>query len=99
MAKSDDKIEVENVNVPGMIVRVDRGKYSAMRKALLEVMPKGLPGISAAEAKARLLPLLPEDIFPRGEKAGWWSKTVQLDLEAKGLLRRAQTKPLTFYRP
>ncbi|WP_373604460.1 DUF6958 family protein [Thioalkalivibrio sp. HK1] len=58
-----------------------------------------LPKISALDAKKRLLPLLPDDLFPKGEKAGWWSKTVQLDLEAKGLLRRARTKPLTFYRP
>ncbi len=43
MAKSDDKIEIENVNAPGLITRVDRMKYSAMRKALLEVMPEGAP--------------------------------------------------------
>ncbi|MBF2755581.1 MAG: hypothetical protein ISN29_10055 [Gammaproteobacteria bacterium AqS3] len=99
MSRNDDKVEVENVNVPGHVTRVDRAKYTAMRKALLRVMPRGAPGISAKQAKAKALPLLPDDLFPNGEKSGWWLKTVQLDLEAKKLLRRAPTKPLTFYRP
>ena len=99
MASVDDKVEIENVNTPGRTSRVDRVKYEAMRAALLSVMPKGEPGISAAQAKQQLLPLLPDDLWPGGEKSGWWLKTVQLDLEAKGLLARAQTRPLTFYRP
>lgn len=33
-----------------------------------------------------------------GAKAMWWSKTVQLDLEAKGLLGREQSKPLRWHR-
>ncbi len=98
MSKVDEKIEVENVNTPGRTSRVNKAKYTAMRQAILKVMPKGQPGISAKEAKVKLLPHLPEDLFPDGEKAGWWMKTVQLDLEAKRLLGRANTKPLTFYK-
>jgi Family of unknown function (DUF6958) len=38
---------------------------------------------------------LPERPFPEGAKAGWWTKTVQLDLEAKGVVAREnQTPPL-----
>ena len=29
---------------------------------------------------------LPEDLLPGGAKAGWWCKTVRLDLEAKGVI-------------
>jgi hypothetical protein len=32
------------------------------------------------------------------EKAGWWIKTVQLDLEAKGFISRTQMKPLHWFR-
>ena len=53
---------------------------------------------TVAEAKARLLPLLPEALFPGGDKAGWWLKGVQLDLEAKGLIAREATKPLRLHR-
>jgi Family of unknown function (DUF6958) len=31
-------------------------------------------------------------------KAGWWAKTVQLDLEAKGTIARAKAKPLRLHK-
>lgn len=94
----DDKIEVENVNVPGQVTRVDRAKYEAMKSALLMGLSDTSPGMSAAEMKAALLPHLDQALFPGGEKAGWWMKSVQLDLEAKGVVQRTNTKPLRFYR-
>lgn len=98
MAAAADKIEIENFTSPGHIVRVDRGKYEAMRDALLAVLPPTAPGLTVAEAKAKLLPLLPEDLFPGGDKAGWWLKAAQLDLEAKGKIQREATKPLRLHR-
>jgi Family of unknown function (DUF6958) len=41
---------------------------------------------------------LPQDTFPDGAKAGWWLKTVQLDLEAKGIIAREKTTPLRMHR-
>ena len=81
----DDKIEIENVNTPGRTERVDRAKYVAMRDALLAVLPSEAPGLTVADAKEALLPLLPDSLFPQGKTAGWWLKAVQLDLEAKGV--------------
>ena len=92
-----EKIEVENVNHPGQLSRVDAARYQAVKAAMLSVLPEGAPGISAAEMKDRMRPRL-EEMFPGGEKLGWWQKTVQLDLEAKGLVQRQTTKPLTFFR-
>jgi hypothetical protein len=92
-----DKIEIENVTSPGRVTRVDKAKYLAMEDALLSVLPASAPGISAAEAKRRLLPLLPQDLFPGGAKAGWWQKAAQLNLEAKGRIVRQDTRPLTFH--
>lgn len=94
----EDKIVIENVNTPGRTSRVDGAKYTAMRRAMLKVMPKSAPGITAKEAKEKLLPHLPDELFPGGEKAGWWMKAVQLDLEAKGLLSRVESKPLRFHK-
>lgn len=94
-----DKIEVLNVNVPGRVSRVDATKYAAMKRAILEVTPARPPGLSAAEMVARVTPLLPADLWPNGEKVGWWQKTVQLDLEARGLLVRVTgAKPLRWHR-
>ena len=93
-----DKVAVENVNTPGRTTNVDRAKYEAMRAALLHVLPKGEPGLTAKAATDAAKTHLPEALFPGGATAGWWQKTVQLDLEAKGLIVRLPTKPLTFAR-
>ncbi len=97
MPSNSDKIEIENINTPGRTERVDRAKYEAMRQALLAVLPKDTPGLTVAEAKEKLIPLLPDDLFPGGAKAGWWLKAAQLDLEAKGLIRREATKPMRLH--
>lgn len=94
----DDKIEIENVNKPGKSERVDRAKYQAMRKALLAALPEEAPGLTVPDAKEALLPLLPDDLFPQGATAGWWLKAVQLDLEAKGVIKRAPRKPVHLSR-
>jgi hypothetical protein len=94
----DDKIEIENVNKPGKSERVDAAKYLAMRKALLAALPEEAPGLTVPDAKEALLPLLPDDLFPQGATAGWWLKAVQLDLEAKGVIKRAPRKPVHLYR-
>lgn len=98
MPSKAEKIEIENFTSPGHVYRVDRAKYEAMRDALLAVLPLGKPGVAIAAAKTKLLPDLPQDLFPGGEKAGWWLKAAQLDLEAKGVIQRELTKPLQFYR-
>ena len=94
----DNKVTVENVNVPGYTTRVDAGMYHAMRRALLKVLPSGAPGLTQAEMIQAVVAHLPADLFPGGAKAGWWAKSVQLDLEAKGIVTREGTKPLRWHR-
>lgn len=93
-----EKIEVENVNVPGHVTRVDAGKYREMKRALLKLLPRQSPGMTQSEVIDAVKPQLSEEIFPGGKTAGWWFKCVQLDLEAKGALTREATKPLRWYR-
>lgn len=90
---------IENVTTPGHTRQVDAEKYQAMKAAMLRVVPKAPPGLTAQEMREKLLPLLPEHLWPGGEKVGWWQKGVQLDLEAKGHLRRDENaRPLRWYR-
>lgn len=98
MGSADEKIEVENVNVPGKTTRVDAVKYKAMKKAFLTVLPKSAPGLTQAEIKQQVADHLPEASFPGGATAGWWAKTVQLDLEAKGVVVRESCRPLRWHR-
>ena len=92
------RVTIENVNHPGHTSTADAGMYHAMRAALLKVMPTAAPGLTQAQMQDAVLPRLPDDLFPRGAKAGWWSKTVQLDLEAKGVIAREPSKPLRWHR-
>ncbi len=94
MAMEREKIEIRNIVSPGHVTRVDKIKYDAMKEALLTALSSEQAPLTVAQAKQKLLPLLPEDLFPGGAKAGWWLKAVQLDLEARGVLRRENTKPL-----
>ena len=96
--KEADRIEIENVVSPGKVYRVDRAKYEAMRRAYLEAAPGSPPGLTVAEIGKRLLPHLPDELFPGGAKAGWWAKAVQLDLEAKGILARGRGSPVRLWR-
>jgi hypothetical protein len=94
---NDSKILVENINVPGYSHRVDANRYQAMHAAMLKILPDHEPGLTQPEIRLAALSHLPEDLFPGGKKAGWWAKTVQLDLEAKGVLVRELTKPLRWH--
>ena len=92
------RIAVENVNHPGKSRLVDAANYRAMRGTLLKVLPSKSPGFSQPEMLRAVLRHLPVDLFPGGAKAGWWLKTVQLDLEAKRIIAREKTSPLRWHR-
>lgn len=92
-----DMVEVENVNHPGQRSRVDAAKYAAAREAMLRLLPAARPGMTQHEMMLTLREALPLDQFP-GTTTSWWAKTVQLDLEAKGLVVRDAGKPLRWRR-
>jgi hypothetical protein len=89
---------VANVLQPGKTYRVDAAKFGVVEAAVLAVLPDGPPGLTVADLKARMLPLLPDTLFPGGAKAGWWLKSVQLDLEARGVVARTGATPLRLHR-
>jgi hypothetical protein len=91
-------IEVENVLHPGNIRRVQADKYEAMKQAYLKILPSTPPGLTGAQIIERVVEHLPEDLFPGGAKAGWWAAAVQLDLEAKGVIKRGGASPVRLYR-
>ena len=88
------KIEIENVNHPGHIRLVDADMYEAMKRAFLKILPKTSPGLTAEETREGVRAHLSEELFPEGAKVGWWTKAVQLDLEAKGVVVRERTRPI-----
>ncbi|HEY8571143.1 DUF6958 family protein [Phenylobacterium sp.] len=90
------KIEIENVNHPGKVYRVEAEPFNAIKATMLKVVPTGGPGLTQSEMVAAVKAAAPGALFPGGERAGWWTKSVQLDMEAKGELVRLPTKPLRW---
>ena len=93
------RVRIENVNHPGKSTPVDAGMYHAMRDALLEVLPESTPGMTESQMREAVVPKLPANLYPDGARAGWWSKAVQLDLEAKGEITRELSRPPRWHRP
>lgn len=92
-----EKVPVRTPNVPGYTGRVDKGKYKAMKVALLKIIPRDPPGLTQGEMISAAAKAAPKGMFP-GSKANWWTKCVQLDLEAQGILARDGGKPLRWRR-
>jgi hypothetical protein len=97
MAKSA-KLKIENVLQPGKTYNVDPVMFEAMKTAMMKVIPASPPGLTPAEIQKVVLPHLPQDLFPGGEKAGWWMKAVQLDQEAKRVLARSEKPPVRLWK-
>ncbi|MEM6940403.1 MAG: hypothetical protein AAF943_01855 [Pseudomonadota bacterium] len=89
-------VEVRNVNHPDYRGRADAAKYDAMKNAL-KVALAGPCHLTQSQMIDAVKAYLPQDLFPGGKTAGWWCKTVQLDLEARGEMGRSATKPLRFF--
>ncbi|MDK1384254.1 hypothetical protein QN224_02395 [Sinorhizobium sp. 8-89] len=97
MAKPN-RIIVENIIRPGKTNSVDAERYAAMKAALLTVIPAEVPGLTLAEIRERIFAHLSDEKFPDGKGVSWWSKTVQLDLEAKGVIAREKTSPIRLHK-
>jgi hypothetical protein len=91
-------VKVRNVNHPHSIRLVNADMHDAMKRADLAVLPKLEPGLTLTEIRKRLKAKLPQGLYPSGAKSGWWAKTVQLDLEARGVIKRVKTSPLRLHR-
>jgi len=92
------KLVIENVLQPGKTCTVDADRFNAMRQAFLDVLPDAPPCLAPAAIQHLLPSRLPQGLFPGGAKAGWWSKAVQLDLEAKRIIARAEGAAVRLYR-
>lgn len=82
-----DKVSVRSPNVQGFLGRVDGAKYAAMKEVILDVLPAGGAGLTQMEMFAEVKKRIPEETFPASTYR-WWTKTVQRDLEARGIVVR-----------
>jgi hypothetical protein len=91
------KIEVFNINIPGRSSYVQRDKYEEVKRVLKAYMPKRSPGLTQDELSSLVIEHVSEAVFDDRQKAGWWMKTVELDLEARQVVVREKTKPVRWH--
>jgi hypothetical protein len=74
--------------------RIDRDKYELMKTALLDVIPASKEGVCFSDLPTLLEQVItPDDLSNLGSLM-WYTTTVKLDLEARGLIERiAGTSP------
>lgn len=89
-------VQTLNVNAPGRTYPRDADKYEAARKVFLKTLPKTGPGVTQSEMMALMKKALPASEW--GTTQGWWTKTVQLDAEARGEVVRDGCMPLRWKR-
>ena len=87
MTGRPDRVMTMHVTPGKLGVNIERDKYDAMRKAILKVVPKNRTGIAFKDLTKLVKPHLPMDVF-RNASIAWYTVTVKLDLEARGLIER-----------
>ena len=92
------RVTIENVNHPGTSVHGGRRHVPRHAGRASRGAAAGRPACRFDEMLDAVAPRLPDDLFPGGAKAGWWAKSVQLDLEAKGVIARESSTPLRWHR-
>jgi hypothetical protein len=65
---------------------------------VLAALPDAAPGLTPQALIDRVRPQLSPERFPGGSGAGWWVKAVQLDQEARGIIRRADKPPVRLWK-
>ena len=85
-------MKTRNANKGSGGFAVTREKYDPIRKAVLASVPRNKTGVSSKELVAAVSALVPEELFPKRGSVSWYTKVVQLDLEASGHLARIPGK-------
>lgn len=88
-------IQARNVNHPEYKENLNETKYTIVRDAILAVLPDddSRAGLAFPELEDRvrahlLSQSVSMDLFPKPGSVRWYTKAVQLDLEARGLIER-----------
>ena len=69
-------------------------EYKAMEEAILAFLRRVGKPVSFEQLFQGVSRLIPPDLFPSEEKARWYAKVVQRDLEMTGRIERLPEPPL-----
>jgi hypothetical protein len=80
------KTKSVNKNSGGFAVTAE--KYGPIRKAILAAVPRNAEGVSFGRLVQLVTGRVPQALFPKPGSVSWYTKVVQLDLEAEGRIER-----------
>ena len=96
-------VDAQNVNHPEYTEPLNSEKYGYVRSAILAAIAAaddaGMPFGDLEDAVDRFITDegIPRSLFPKPGSVRWYTKAVQLDLEARDLIERVPgAKPLRF---
>ena len=81
-------MKTKNVNKGSGGFAVTAEKYEPIRKAILASVPRNKEGVSFKKLVESVTARVPKELFPKQGSVSWYTKVVQLDLEAKGQIER-----------
>ena len=67
--------------------RISKTMYDAVRRAILDAVPDAFPGLAFSDLYGEVEKRVPDQLFENAS-ASWYTVTVKLDLEARGLVER-----------
>ena len=81
-------MRTKNVNKGSHGFAVTPKKYQSIQQAILASVPRNKTGVSFKELVSSVTSQVPKELFPKEGSIAWYTKVVQLDLEAKGEIER-----------
>ena len=89
-----DLIQLRNPDRTKKVPRMVKDGYTLLHRAALEVLPKKAPGITLEEFLDEMARRLPNvKGWDRSASASWYAMAIKLDMEARGELKRINSKP------
>ena len=94
MSPETPKVQTKHPQRGKAMPRIDRVTYDAFRAAILRAVPAAGAGLPFQDLPAKVSSLLPKAVRASVGSVSWYTTTVKLDLEARGLIERvAGAKP------
>jgi hypothetical protein len=81
-------MKTRNINTGSRGFAVTPEKYEPIRKAILAEVPRSAEGVAFKDLVRAVAARVPPALFPKPGSVSWYTKVVQLDLEAQGRIER-----------
>ena len=85
--ENEERVEVLHPDPERKGTRISTAMYESVRKAILDAVPAGEPGLPFADLSKKVQERVPKHLFENAS-VSWYTVTVKLDLEARGLVSR-----------